>query len=413
MMQIFLVGGAVRDQLLGLPVKEKDWVVVGATADELLAQGYKSVGKDFPVFLHPITQEEYALARQERKTAPGYGGFDFDTNANVSLEEDLLRRDLTINAMAQDANGEIIDPYNGQQDLQQRVLRHVSPAFSEDPVRILRIARFSARFHHLGFHIAEETWQLMRTIVTANEVDHLVPERIWKETARALHEPNPQIFFEVLRNCGALARLMPELDALFGVPQRPEFHPEVDTGVHSLMSLTQACLLSENIAVRFASLIHDLGKARTPAEILPRHHGHEQAGLTPIKSLAKRLALPKDILELSLLCAEFHTHCHRALELTPQTLCTLFQRLDAFRRPERLELFCLCCEADARGRTGFEMRPYLQADYLRGALAQCQAIQVSELIAEGFADAALGRAIHDRRINVLKRYKNSQSPNEA
>lgn len=406
-MHIYLVGGAVRDHLLGRPVTEKDWVVVGATADDLLAQGYKSVGKDFPVFLHPTTQEEYALARQERKTAPGYGGFSFDTNASVTLEEDLMRRDLTINAMAQDEQGIIIDPYGGQADLERRLLRHVSPAFAEDPLRILRIARFSARYHHLGFHIAEETWQLMRDIVAANEVDHLVAERVWKETARALHEPNPEIYFQVLRSCGALARLMPELDALFGVPQRAEFHPEIDTGVHSLMSLTQACLLSDNTAVRFASLIHDLGKALTPADILPRHHGHEQAGLAPIKALAKRLALPRDILELALLCAEFHTHCHRAMELTAQTLCTLFQRLDAFRRPERLENFCLCCEADARGRTGFETRPYPQADYLRGALKSCQAIVVSELMAAGYADAALGRALHERRIEELKKFKNS------
>ena len=259
-MQIFLVGGAVRDQLLGLPVTEKDWVVVGASADELLAQGFKAVGKDFPVFLHPHTQEEYALARQERKTAPGYAGFSFNTHDTVRLEEDLLRRDLTINAMAQDDKGAIIDPYGGQQDLQARLLRHVSAAFSEDPVRILRIARFSARYHHLGFTIAPETLDLMRAMVAAREVDHLVPERVWKETARALHEPSPAVFFQVLRNCGALERLMPELDALFGVPQRPEYHPEIDTGVHSLMALTQACLLSDNTAVRFAALIHDQAK---------------------------------------------------------------------------------------------------------------------------------------------------------
>lgn len=405
-MQIFLVGGAVRDQLLGLPVTEKDWVVVGASAEELLAQGFKSVGKDFPVFLHPHTQEEYALARQERKTAPGYGGFSFDTQPSVSLEEDLLRRDLTINAMAQDEQGAIIDPYGGQQDLQARLLRHVSPAFSEDPVRILRIARFSARYHHLGFSIAPETLQLMAAMVDAQEVDHLVPERVWKETSRALQEASPVVYFHVLRSCGALARLMPELDALFGIPQRPEYHPEIDTGVHSLMALTQACRLSDSTAVRFASLIHDLGKALTPADLLPRHHGHELAGLKPIKSLAKRLALPKDILELALLCAEFHTHCHRALELTPQTLLKLFLRLDAFRRPERLELFCLCCEADARGRTGFEERPYPQANYLRGALLNCQAINVSALIAQGLANAALGAAIHEQRIKALHEYKN-------
>jgi tRNA nucleotidyltransferase (CCA-adding enzyme) len=390
---------------LGLPVTEKDWVVVGAQAEALLALGYTPVGKDFPVFLHPKTHEEYALARQERKTAPGYGGFSFDTNNTVSLEDDLLRRDLTVNAMAQDPSGAIIDPYGGQRDLHLRLLRHVSPAFCEDPVRILRIARFNARYFYLGFKIAEETLQLMRDMVNTGEVDHLVPERVWKETARALHEPHPEIYFGVLRQCGALARLMPELDALFGVPQRAEYHPEIDTGIHSLMSLTQACLLSQNTAVRFASLIHDLGKALTPADILPRHHGHELAGIKPIKSLALRLNLPKDILELSLLVAEFHTHCHRALELTAKTLCTLFQRLDAFRRPERLELFCLCCEADARGRTGFELRPYPQADYLRGALAACRAISVSELIAQGYTDAALGQAIQKQRINVLNLYK--------
>lgn len=408
-MQIFLVGGAVRDQLLGLPVHEKDWVVVGASADELLAQGFKAVGKDFPVFLHPHTQEEYALARQERKTAPGYTGFSFNTHSGVSLAEDLVRRDLTINAMAQDDQGTIIDPYGGQQDLQRRLLRHVSPAFSEDPVRILRIARFSARYHHLGFEIAQETWQLMREMVTAGEVDHLVPERVWKETSRALHEPNPTVYFQVLRDCGALARLMPELNALFGIPQRPEYHPEVDTGLHSLMVLSQACLLSDSTAVRFASLIHDLGKALTPTDILPRHHGHEQAGLAPIKSLAKRLALPKDILELALLCAEFHTHCHRAMELTAQTLLKMFLRMDAFRRPERLEQFCLCCEADARGRTGFETRAYPQADYIRGAFQCCQAIDVEALMAQGFAHAALGQAIHAQRIKALNEFKNINS----
>jgi len=408
-MQIFLVGGAVRDQLLGLPVHEKDWVVVGASADELLAQGFKAVGKDFPVFLHPHTQEEYALARQERKTAPGYAGFSFNTHSGVSLAEDLLRRDLTINAMAQDDQGTIIDPYGGQQDLQRRLLRHVSPAFSEDPVRILRIARFSARYHHLGFEIAQETWQLMREMVTAGEVDHLVPERVWKETSRALHEPNPTVYFQVLRDCGALARLMPELNALFGIPQRPEYHPEVDTGLHSLMVLSQACLLSDSTAVRFASLIHDLGKALTPTDILPRHHGHEQAGLAPIKSLAKRLALPKDILELALLCAEYHTHCHRAMELTAQTLLKMFLRMDAFRRPERLEQFCLCCEADARGRTGFETRAYPQADYIRGAFQCCQTIDVEALMAQGFAHAALGQAIHAQRIKALNEFKNINS----
>jgi tRNA nucleotidyltransferase (CCA-adding enzyme) len=407
-MQIFLVGGAVRDQLLNLPVTERDWVVVGASAEALLAQGFKPVGKDFPVFLHPQTQEEYALARQERKTAPGYGGFSFDTSASVTLEEDLLRRDLTINAMAQDADGKIIDPYGGQADLAARQLRHVSAAFAEDPLRILRIARFSARYHYLGFCIADETRQLMREIVCAREVDHLVPERVWKETARALHERNPEVYFQVLRDCGALARIMPELDALFGVPQRAEFHPEIDTGIHSLMSLSQACTLSDSTAVRFASLIHDLGKALTSADLLPRHHGHEQAGLAPIKSLAKRLALPRDILELALLCAEFHTHCHRAFELTPQTLCTLFQRLDAFRRPDRLALFCLCCEADARGRTGFEARPYPQADYLRQGLHLCQQISIDELMAEGLRDAALGQALHLRRLQVLAQLKSTQ-----
>lgn len=411
-MQIFLVGGAVRDQLLNLPVTERDWVVVGASAEALLEQGYKPVGKDFPVFLHPQTQEEYALARQERKTAPGYSGFSFDTSASVTLEEDLLRRDLTINAMAQDADGNIIDPYGGRADLAACRLRHVSAAFAEDPLRILRIARFSARYHYLGFSIADETMQLMREIVRSGEVNHLVPERVWKETARALHELNPEVYFKVLRECGALARIMPELDALFGVPQRAEFHPEIDTGIHSLMSLTQACQLSDSTTVRFATLIHDLGKALTPADILPRHHGHEQAGLAPIKSLAKRLALPRDILELALLCAEFHTHCHRALELTPQTLCTLFQRLDAFRRPERLEQFCLCCEADARGRTGFEERPYPQADYLRRGLASCRDISIEELMAQGLRDAALGRAIHQRRLQVLAQLKSTLTPRQ-
>lgn len=404
-MEIYLVGGAVRDKLLKRAVTEKDWVVVGATPEAMMSLGYQPVGKDFPVFLHPQTKEEYALARTERKTGPGYTGFQFYAAEDVTLEQDLIRRDLTINAIAENAAGELIDPFGGQADLHDRVLRHVSPAFAEDPVRILRIARFAARYHHLGFAVAAETLALMRAMVESGEVDHLVAERVWKEMSRALLETTPSVFFSTLRDCGALARILPEVDALFGVPQRPEYHPEVDTGLHTLMSLEQACQLSSSVDVRFAVLLHDLGKGKTPVEEWPRHHNHEQRSLPLIKAVCLRLAAPKNARDLALAVAEFHTHCHRVLELKPATLVKTLEKLDAFRRPQRFAEFLLCCEADARGRTGLEKRDYPQVEYFAAALRACLAVSAAELMERGLSGAALGQALHQERINVVKQFQ--------
>ncbi|MGZ8975796.1 multifunctional CCA addition/repair protein, partial [Methylomagnum sp.] len=331
-MKAYLVGGAVRDALLGRPVKERDWVVVGETPDSMTARGFRPVGKDFPVFLHPKTKEEYALARTERKTAPGYRGFVVHAEPDVSLEQDLLRRDLTINAIAQDEDGGLIDPHGGAQDLAGRVLRHVSPAFAEDPVRILRLARFAARYAPLGFQVAEETRELMRAMIEAGEVDALVPERVFAELAKALSEPTPGEFFTVLRECGALARLFPEIDRLFGVPQPPQHHPEVDTGVHTLLVLAEAVKLSEDPAVRFAALTHDLGKGLTDPALWPRHHGHEKAGLSALDVLCDRLKVPNNYRKLAERVMRYHGHCHRALELRPGKVVDLLQRLEAFRQ---------------------------------------------------------------------------------
>lgn len=404
-METFLVGGAVRDKLLGRPVVEKDWVVVGATPEAMIAQGYQPVGRDFPVFLHPQSKEEYALARTERKTAPGYSGFQFYAAEDVTLEQDLIRRDLTINAIAENSNGELIDPFNGRGDLEKRILRHVSPAFAEDPVRILRVARFAARYHHLNFSIAAETLDLMRAMVDSGEVDHLVAERVWKEMSRALEEKNPEVFFLTLKECGALARIMPEIDALFGVPQGPEYHPEVDTGVHTMLALQQACRLSSEVQVRLATLLHDLGKATTPKEEWPRHHGHEERSLPLVREFCQRLAVPKHMRDLALAVAEFHTHCHRALELNPSTLVKTLEKLDAFRRPERFAEFLLCCEADARGRTGFEDRPYPQAVYFSGAFNACVQVKVRDLLDQGLTGAQLGEALHKNRIQAVTQFQ--------
>ncbi|WP_394200686.1 multifunctional CCA addition/repair protein [Marinagarivorans algicola] len=412
-MKIYLVGGAVRDQLLHYPVLEHDWVVVGASPAQMTAQGFVQVGKDFPVFLHPKTKDEYALARIERKIAPGYSGFSFDTSNGVTLEQDLARRDLTINAIAQADDGSLIDPYGGQQDLQNKQLRHVSDAFSEDPVRILRIARFAARYHHLGFSVAPETQKLMQRMVAAGEVDALVPERVWKETARALGEQNPEQFIQVLKNCGALARIMPELDDVFGVPQPPQHHPEIDTGLHSLLSLQHAANQSSALTVRFATLVHDLGKACTPADILPSHHGHERAGLKKVKSLCRRLCVPNDSKKLALAVCEYHTHCHRALELNPSTLNKLFNNLGAYKNKLFFEEFALCCEADAKGRTGLEKRPYPQVSYLRDALNSCADINAQPFMAQGLQGPAIGIAINEARIKRLKRFKGEYLKNES
>jgi tRNA nucleotidyltransferase (CCA-adding enzyme) len=400
-MKIYRVGGAVRDTLLDYPHSECDWVVVGTTPEAMQALGYRPVGKDFPVFLHPVTKEEYALARTERKTAPGYTGFQFHTAPDVTLEEDLQRRDLTINAIAEDSDGNLIDPCGGRRDLEARILRHVSPAFSEDPVRILRVARFAARYHHLGFRIASETLELMRTMVACGEVDYLVAERVWKELQRALGERSPGQFFETLRQCGALRILMPELDALFGVPQRAEYHPEIDCGIHALLSLEQACKLSELPEVRFAALVHDLGKATTPVDELPRHIAHEARSPALIEQLCERLGVPRAHRELAIHCARDHTNCHRAFELKPATVVKLLQRLDAFRRPPLFEHFLLCCEADARGRTGFEDQPYPQADYLRRAHALCAGIDTAAIIASGCSGPAIGTELTRQRTLAI------------
>ena len=403
-MQVYLVGGAIRDELLGLPVRERDWCVVGATPDEMADLGYRQVGKDFPVFLHPETGEEYALARTERKTAPGYHGFAFDFSPDVSIEDDLMRRDLTVNAIARREDGELVDPFGGADDVERRILRHVSDAFAEDPVRILRVARFAARFASLGFNIAGETMALMRDIVASGEADALVADRVWKETELALRGSSSRVFFETLRECGALRIVCPEVDALFGVPQPEKWHPEIDTGLHTMMVLDQAERLSPQLDVRFAALVHDLGKATTPTYRLPSHPGHEKRGGKLIVKLAERLPVPKSCSELGRLVAEYHTHCHRALELRPRTILKLLEAADAFRRPERFERFLLTCEADARGRTGLEGRDYPQAGYLRGARKAAAAIDAAR-IAEQHAGQDIGGAIRRERLHALKRYK--------
>jgi tRNA nucleotidyltransferase (CCA-adding enzyme) len=374
-MQVYLVGGAVRDGLLGLPVRERDWVVVGGTRAELLRLGYREVGNDFPVFLHPETQEEYALARQERKTGPGYRGFEVQFGPEVTLEQDLARRDLTINAIAQAEDGALIDPYGGRRDLEARVLRHVSEAFVEDPVRVLRVARFAARFARLGFQVAPETLELMRAIVARDELAALVPERVWQETEKALKESRPGEFFSVLRACGALRPIFPELDALFGVPQPPQWHPEIDTGVHTLMVLEQAVRLDADPEVRFAALVHDLGKGTTPPAEWPRHHGHEERSVALIEAMAARLRVPTGYRDLAVIVARYHGIVHRALELRPGTILDFLERSDAFRRPARFAQALLACEADARGRTGFESRPYPQRTRLSAARDAAAAVK--------------------------------------
>jgi len=361
-MRIYLVGGAVRDQLLGRAVADRDYVVVGATPQQMLARGFRAVGKDFPVFLHPQTQEEYALARTERKTGHGYHGFAFHAEPTVTLEQDLARRDLTINAMARSDDGTLVDPFGGAQDLQARLLRHVSPAFAEDPVRVLRVARFAARYATLGFRIAAPTLALMRAMVEAGEVDHLVAERVWQETRKALTEPTPAAFVRALRDCGALRRVLPEVDALYGVPQRAEFHPEIDTGTHVELVLDMAAELAPgDDIVAFCALTHDLGKALTPAAELPRHVMHEQRGLAPLRALCARLKVPAEHAALAALVCRHHLEAHRAFELRPATVLKLIEQLDALRRPERLTRFLLACEADQRGRHGHAQDRYAQA----------------------------------------------------
>src|SRR5580704_3789061 len=400
-MQVYLVGGAVRDALLGLPVKERDWVVVGGTRQELLRLKYREVGRDFPVFLHPDTHEEYALARLERKVSPGYRGFTVEFGPEVTLEEDLARRDLTINAIARTPEGTLLDPYGGRRDLDARVLRHVSPAFVEDPVRVLRVARFAARFAPLGFKVAPETLELMRAMVDRREVDALVPERVWQETEKALREPKAGEFFGLLRACGALRPIYPEIDALFGVPQPPEWHPEIDTGVHTLMVLDQAALLSSEPQVRFAALVHDLGKGATPRAEWPSHRGHEERSVSLVEAMAERLRLPGDYRDLAIIVARYHGIVHRAFELKAKTVLEFMERADAFRRPERFAQALLACEADSRGRTGLEHEAYPQRQYLLAARDAAAAIKPTAQDIAAHAGARIAELLHQRRVQAI------------
>lgn len=404
-MKIYLVGGAVRDTLLDLPVTERDWVVVGATPEALLTLGYQQVGKDFPVFLHPTSHEEYALARTERKSGNGYTGFVCHAAPDVTLEDDLLRRDLTINAIARAENGELIDPFHGQYDLQQRILRHVSSAFQEDPLRVLRVARFAARFAHLGFHIAEETLALMQHMTRTGELAYLTPERVWKETEKALASRSPHVYFQVLRDCGALAVLFPEIDNLYGVPAPAQWHPEIDSGVHTLMTLMLAARLTPDIDVRFATLCHDVGKALTPPSLWPRHHGHGPAGVTLVEALCQRLRVPNALRDLAKLVAEFHDLVHTVQILQPKTLMKLFDALDVWRKPERLEKLALTSEADARGRAGFEESSYPQGDYLREAFSIARGVVSADVVADGFQGVGVRDELHRRRIAALTEWK--------
>jgi tRNA nucleotidyltransferase (CCA-adding enzyme) len=402
-MRTFRVGGAVRDALLGLPVNDTDWVVVGATPEEMIDAGYLPVGKDFPVFLHPQTREEYALARTERKTGRGYHGFAFHASPDVTLEQDLARRDLTINAIAQAGDGTLIDPFGGQRDLQARVLRHVTEAFREDPVRILRVARFAARFHQ--FSLAPETLELMRAMVAEGEADHLVPERVWQELARGLMEAHPARMFEILRACGALARILPEVDRLWGVPQRADYHPEVDTGVHNMMVLDMAARLAAPLAVRFACLAHDLGKGTTPPEVLPKHTGHEQRSAELLKKVCNRLRVPNECRELADVVAREHGNIHRSAECGAPALVRLLERCDAFRKPQRFEQVLLACECDARGRLGMQEQAYPQRERLLAALAAARAVDTAVIAAaareRGLAGDQIGVEIQRARAQAV------------
>jgi len=399
-MKVYLVGGAVRDQLLGYPVHERDWVVVGSTPEDLIKQGYQKVGRDFPVFLHPVTREEYALARMERKMGPGYYGFICDFNSDVTLEDDLARRDLTINAMAIDEAGGLIDPYHGQDDLRARVLRHVSPAFVEDPVRVLRLARFAARYHHLGFKLADETRALMYNMVKRGELAHLVAERVWQEWQLSLQEKNPEIFITILRSCGALQIILPELDSLFGVPNTQHYHPEIDSGIHTLMVLQAAAILSDDPMMRFAALVHDLGKGCTPVSEWPSHHGHETSGLPVIENLCKRLRIPVDYRKFALMASRFHLTIHRLYELRASTIVRTLEHTDAFRRRELFEKLLLVCEADARG-VGRDV-DYKQAEDWRSLFKECTKISAKSLVEEGYEGEAIKVALHERRVAIIQ-----------
>ncbi|WP_076409774.1 multifunctional CCA addition/repair protein [Shewanella sp. UCD-KL12] len=404
-MKFYLVGGAVRDNLLDLPVKDRDYMVVGATPEQMLAQGYQQVGKDFPVFLHPKTKQEYALARTERKTGAGYGGFSCHASPDVTLEQDLLRRDLTINAIAQDDDGKLYDPFSGIADINNKCLRHVSDAFIEDPLRVLRVARFAARFHKQGFTIADETMKLMTDISASGELEALTSERVFLELDKALSSDSPHIFIKVLRQCSALAVLFPEIDALFGVPQPAQWHPEIDTGIHTLMVVEQAAKLTEDRAVRFAALVHDLGKALSPKEHLPKHHGHGQKGLAPIKALCARVKVPNEYRDLALLVSDQHQNIHNIEELRPETLIKLFDKADLWRKPHRLPQITLACEADARGRLGLESQDYPQAKYFTLAFESASSVQVKPIVDAGFKGAEIKQQLQIQRIERVSEVK--------
>ncbi|MCE7536610.1 multifunctional CCA addition/repair protein [Aliivibrio fischeri] len=401
-MKIYLVGGAVRDSLLNIDVKDKDWVVVGSTPQKMDSLGYQTVGQDFPVFLHPKTKEEYALARTERKSGQGYKGFTCYAEPDVTLEEDLLRRDLTINAIAQANNGELIDPYNGQQDIIDRILRHVSDAFTEDPLRVLRVARFAARFHHLGFTVAPETMNLMKVLVDSGELSHLTAERVWQEWQKSLSSQHPEIFLSTLKECGALAIVLPELNALFGVPQPEKWHPEIDTGIHTLMVAQQAALLSQDLPTRFAAQVHDLGKGVTPESEWPSHKLHCHTGIKLIKRLCDRVRVPNDYRDLALLVCEHHSNIHRAAELRAQTFIKIFDKMDVWRKPERLAPILLCCQADHAGRLGLEAQPYPQKKRFEAAFDAAKNVEVKDVVAAGFKGPEIREELSKRRIEAIK-----------
>ncbi|WP_318481863.1 multifunctional CCA addition/repair protein [Photobacterium leiognathi] len=403
-MQTYLVGGAVRDTLLGLTVTDKDWVVVGTTPEAMLAAGFEQIGSDFPVFLHPKTKQEHALARTERKSGHGYTGFVCYSAPDVTLEQDLLRRDLTINAIAQAPNGDLIDPYHGQQDITEKVLRHVSPAFAEDPLRVLRVARFAARFAHLGFTVAPETMALMQEMVVSGELASLTPERVWKEWEKSLSSDDPQMFLTVLRQCGALAIVMPEIDALFGVPQPEKWHPEIDCGIHTLLVAKKASELSADKTIRFAAQVHDLGKALSPKDDLPHHKMHCRDGIKPIKALCQRLRVPNEYRDLALLVCEQHTKIHHAEEMRTDTFIKIFDQIDAWRKPERVAQLATCCRADARGRTHFEQTPYPQADIFQAVFAIAQQVDVKAIVAAGFKGAEIREQLAAKRIEAVTQH---------
>ena len=402
-MNYYRVGGCVRDHLLGLPVNDIDWVVTGATPAKMLAGGYKPIGRDFPVFLHPDTHQEYALARSERKSGPGYRGFAINTDPTITIEQDLLRRDLTINAIAEDEQGNIIDPYDGRKDIAARCLRHVSDAFVEDPVRVLRVARFAARFHHLGFSIADETRELIRQIGASGELDTLVAERVWSELSRALDENDPAVFLTSLKDCGVLSHLFPEIHDLFGVPQNAKYHPEIDTGVHVMMALQASAELEHDNETRFAVLMHDLGKASTPDDVLPSHHGHEARGIKPVKAFCKRWRVPRAHTELALITTELHLLAHRCYELKASTLLKLFNRADSLRKPDRFVKMLEACRADIRGRSGGENDSYPQADFLSALNIKLAEMDISEIRQRDLSGPAMGEAIQQARVQLIKR----------